>query len=130
MAENLATQGKKYFDEGNFIEARESLQAHLKKHFEDDEAVHLLATTCYRLKLYQEAVENFSTLIGRHPDVNTLYTNIGMAFLKSNQPGKASLALKQSLKINPHQPSTQRYLAMAETAQRLSKQEEPTEFIV
>lgn len=111
--------GKALFDEGNFIDARDELELHVSTHAQDDEALHLLAMSCYRLKLYGEAIECFNKVIVRNPEVHTLQTNLGMAHLKNNQVEQAVKAFKRSLEINPDQPNTQRYLSLAETAIRM-----------
>jgi len=106
-ADGLYADGKKFLDEGNLAEARESFQE-LVERFPDsemaDNAQFWIGETYYREKWYEKAILEYQKVIEAYPEGNKLPAALlkqGFAFIELGDTANARLILKELVRKFP-----------------------------
>ncbi len=106
-ADGLYADAKKFFDEGNLAEARESFQE-LVERFPDsekaDNAQFWIGETYYREKWYEKAILEYQKVIETYPEGNKLPAALlkqGFAFIELGDTANARLILKELVRKFP-----------------------------
>ena len=71
------------------------------------------AEDAYKQKNYSKAIELYQTLINSNYESFELYYNLGNAYFKNNQLGKAILCYEKAKKIKPNDPDLNHNLTIA-----------------
>lgn len=64
---------------------------------------------------YADAIEIYETLIGGNNTSLSLYYNLGNAYFRNNEPGKAILNYERALKVNPNDDDTKENLKFVQS---------------
>ena len=106
-AEALYAGAKKFFDEGNLAEARESFQELIER-FPDsekaDNAQFWIGETYYREKWYEKSILEYQKVIETYPEGNKLPAALlkqGFAFIELGDTANARLILKELVRKFP-----------------------------
>ncbi len=76
---------RKFLQNNNIVEAKDEIEKALEIKPNDDKALNLLGMVYFKLEEYAKAADIFRQLIKRNANVPTLYTNLGLAYIKMEQ---------------------------------------------
>ncbi len=106
------SRGSEMLMNNRVVEAKEELERALEFQPRDAQSQDLLAGVYFRLGVYPTAIRLWRGLVEEFPEDSVLHVNLGLALLKTGQPGDAREHLVRALELEPEHERAWGYLGL------------------
>lgn len=106
-------RGAELLQDNQVHEAKSELESALRARPKDPRGQDLLAFVYFRLGLYPRAIQIYEGLVDSFPQELTPRINLGLCYLKTDQPDLAKPQFQQALQIDPNHLRAWGYLGLA-----------------